>query len=308
MERKISLNDLQQAVVEAYEQYKSINEGTADEMAGAKDSKAFGISVVLTDGTVINKGDTSVASPLGRIALLPTHVEILTQLTPEELVKKSGFAHSGSKKEHKPKHLAVSPHGVRAVSVVEPTGDSDGKWDVMVNNLINLVGSEPVLDDKLYERMVKRNADEKVIDAIADAQYTLYDQTDIAVNLYTRMAAMTLTTEQLATMGATIAADGVNPKNNQVAFDGAVAANVVSTLARGVHKEGRAWMMTVGLPAANSFGGAIVAVLPGFGAIAAYAPALDVNGVSVKASKAISYIAHKLQLNVYSSARVKVEK
>lgn len=308
MERKISLNDLQQAVVDAYEQNKSIKDGAADEIVDVKDEKAFGISVVLTDGTVVNKGDTKVASPLGRIALVPTHVELLTQNTPEEIVKKSGFACCGKAKSAKPKGLAVSPHGVRAVSVVEPTGDSDGKWDVMINNLINLVGSEPVLDDKLYERMVKRNADEKVIDKIADAQFALYDQADIAVNLYTRMAAMTLTTEQLATMGATIAADGVNPVNKQIVFDGNVAANVVSTMARGVHKEGRAWMMTVGLPAANSFGGAIVAVLPGFGAIASYAPALNANGVSVKAANAIRYIANKLQLNVFSSARVKVEK
>lgn len=308
MERKIKLSDLQEAVKEAFELNKSISDGAVDEILGDVDKKAFGVSVVLTDGTVVEKGDTKVASPLGRIALLPTHVELLTQLSPEELVKKSGAACCGKKKSAKPKDLAVSPHGVRAVSVVEPTGDSDGKWDVMVDNLINLVGSEPVLDDKLYERLTKRNADEKVIDAIADAQYALYDRADIAVDLFTRMESMTLTATQLATMGATVAADGVNPVSKQPVFDGSVAANVVATLARGVHKEGRAWMMTVGLPAANSFGGAVVAVLPGFGAIAAYSPELDANGVSVKACKAIRHIASKLQLNVFASARVEVEK
>lgn len=308
MERKIALSDLQNAVDEAYEQYKSLNEGSVDEILGNVDDKLFGISVVLTDGTVVNKGDTSAPSPLGRIALLPTHVELLTQITPDELIKKASAGRCCGEKKQKPRGLAVSPHGVRAVSAVEPTGDSDGKWDIMVNNLISLVGSEPVLDDKLYERMTKRNADENVIDALAQAEYALYDQADIAVDLYTRMAAMTLTTVQLATMGATVAADGVNPLTNQAVFDGNVAANVVATLARGVHKGGRAWMMAVGLPAANSFGGAILAVLPGFGAIAAYAPALDAKGVSAKAAAAICSIARKLQLNVFSSARVSVEK
>lgn len=308
MERKISLASLQKAVDDAFEAYKSIKEGNVDERVAGADPKAYGISVVLTDGTVIEKGDTKALSPLGRIALLPTHVLVLTQNSPEELVRKAGIACCNRHKENKPKGLPVSPHGVRAVSVVEPSGDSDGKYDVMVDNIIDMAASAPVLDDRLYEAMMAENAKADVINAFEVAQYGLYDSAAIAVDLYTRLAALQMTTTQLATMGATVAADGVNPSNNQPVFDGSIAANVVATLARGVHKEGRAWMMTVGLPAASSFGGAIVAVLPGFGAIAAYSPELDANGVSVKAAKAIRYIANTLGLNVFASARVKVEK
>lgn len=308
MERKISLERLNKAVDMAYEQYKSIKDGSVDDRLEAVNPKAYGISVVLTDGTVINKGDTKDLSPLGRIALMPTHVVVLTQNTPEQLVKKAGIALANRKKEEKPKNISVSPHGVRAVSVVEPSNDADGKWDVMINNIINMTGSAPVLNDKLYERMKAENARNNTVDAFETAGYGLYDNAEIAIDLYTRLAALQMSTEQLAAMGATIAADGRNAINGQVAFDGSIAANVVATLARGVHKEGRAWMMTVGLPAANSFGGAIVAVMPGFGAIAAYSPELDKNGVSVKAANAIRYIANELQLNVYSSARVEVEK
>ena len=307
MDRKIKQADVQKAVDNAYEKNKSIKEGVAAEIVGAKDTKAFGISVVLTDGRVIEKGDTKVASPLGRIALLPSHVLVLTQNSPEELVKKAGVSPCKCKKGVKPE-IPVSPHGIRAVSVIEPQNDPDGKYDIMINNIEDLVGSEPVFDDKLYERLTKEVSDANTIDKIAQAEYSLYDKADIAVDLYTRLASLTLTTTQLAAMGATIAADGRNPITGQEVFDGAIAANVVATMARGVHKEGRAWMMTVGLPAVNSFGGAILAVLPGFGAIAAYSPELDEKGVSVKAAKAIADIANELQLNVFASARVSVEK
>lgn len=308
MERKISLERLTKAVTDAFETNKSIKEGTVDARLDVADPKAFGISVVLTDGTIINKGDTDVKSPLGRIALVPSHVALLSQNTPEELIKKAGVACCCRKKSEKPKGLPVSPHGVRAVSVIEPSGDADGKWDLMINNIINLVGSEPVLNDKLYEKLKAENEQPNVINAFEEAGYQLYDNAEIAVDLYTRLEAMQLDTQQLATMAATIAADGRNPLNGNVVFDGSIAANVVTTMARGVHKEGRAWMMTVGLPAANSFGGAIVALLPGFGAIAAYSPELDVNGVSIKAAKAIRSIANEFGLNVYASARVGVDK
>lgn len=308
MERKISLANIQKAVENAFENFKSINEGQVDPRMENVDTKKFGISVVLTDGTTINKGDTKVASPLGRIALVPTHVELLTQLTPDELVAKAGVACGNKKKEHKPKHLAVSPHGVRAVSVVQPTGDRDGKMDIMVNNILSLVGSPVEFDDKLYERLTKINDDNKVVDTIAQAEYSLYDDGATSVDLWTRLVSLGATTEQLATMGATIAADGRNPITGDIAFDGKIAQNVVATMARGIHHESRAWMMTVGLPAANSFGGAIVAVMPGFGAIAAYSPSLDANGLSVKAARAIKEIANELQLNVFASARVGVEK
>ena len=307
MERKISLANVKKAVENAFENYKSINEGNVDPRIEGVDTKTFGISVVLTDGTVINKGDTKVASPMGRIALVPTHIELLTQNTPDELVAKAGVACGNKMKEHKPKNLAVSPHGVRAVSVVQPTGDRDGKMDLMVNNILNLIGSPATFDDKLYERLTKINNEKNVVDAIAQAEYSLYDDGATSVDIWTRLVSLGLTTEQLATMGVTIAADGRNPINGEFAFDGKIAQNVVATMARGIHHESRAWMMTVGLPAANSFGGAIVAVLPGFGAIAAYSPALDANGLSVKAAKAIKEIANELQLNVYASARVKVE-
>ncbi len=178
----------------------------------------------------------------------------------------------------------------------------------MVDNIEDLAGCRPILDDKLYEQLKQKAVNANTINKIAAAEYSLYDDADIAVDLYVRLASLTFTATQFATMGATIAADGRNPVTGQEVFDGRIAANVVATMARGVHREGRAWMMTVGLPAANSFGGAVLAILPGFGAIAAYSPALDDKGVSLKAGKAIYEIAKKLQLNVFASARVTVEK
>lgn len=307
MERKISLSDVQKAVNDAFENYKSIKDGQADQRFQAERADAFGISVVLTDGTVINKGDTQMASPLGDIAKIPEHVVLLTQNSVDELARKAGACTCHKDKKAKPE-IPVSPHGVKAMSVIVPQNDPEGKWDIVMSSVINLMGSAPVLADKLYEDLQAEVATADTINKIALAQFSLYDDANIAVNLYTKLISMTATTEQLATMGATIAADGYNPVTKQNVFDGKISAPVTSIIARkGPKHEGRQWMLRVGLPAKSSFGGAIVALMPGFGAIAAYAPQLDENGVSVRAAKAIEYIANTLQLNVYASARVNVE-
>ena len=109
---------------------------------------------------------------------------------------------------------------MRAVSLVEPTGDFDGKMEILSDIMVSLMGSSPVLDDRLYKASMAENAGADKVNAFADAGYELYDAADISIDLYTRLRSMLVTTEQLAQMGATIAADGVNPATKEIAFDG----------------------------------------------------------------------------------------
>jgi glutaminase len=59
----------------------------------------------------------------------------------------------------------------------------------------------------------------------------------------------------------------------------------------------------VGLPAKSGVGGGIVAVVPGKGAIAIFAPPLD-DGNNVKAQKVIANVAQKLNYNIFSPGSV----
>lgn len=315
MERKISYQDVEKALNNAYEKYKDNNDGNVDpRLSGDEDS--FGIAVVLADGRTLTAGDTKATAPLGRIARVPLSVELLSQYTPEELAKKSkgGCCCGDKSKEQKPcpatkPKIAFGAHSVRAVSAVAPQGDHDGKYQVLLDRLIALTDGEPKFDDELYKLLSEEALSMKMAEVLKDADYMLYDDAAICLDVYARLMALRLNTEQLAVLGATIAADGRNPRSGVYAFDGAVAANVVGLMASRKlgHKGRKAWMMRTGLPAAASFGGTVVAVLPGFGAIAARSPRLCDNGVSIRAARAIADFAATLQLNVYASARVSVE-
>lgn len=311
MERKISLTDLQKTVDNAYEQFKSLKEGEIDSRVKNVDPKSFGIAVVLTDGTVIKKADADVKFALGDIAKVPVATVLATQNTAEEIVKKSGTCCCcAGNKEARGLKLPINKHALRAVSAIEPAGDNDGKYDLILNTIIDMIGDAPVFNDDLYKTLSKECEDAKVEDELAKVQYELYDETQIAINVYNKLRSLEVSAEQLATLGATIAADGVNPKNNQVVFDGSKAATIVTLMATvGNKRRGRADLMKIGLPVRHSFAGGILAVLPGFGAIAAYSPELCENcHESARAKKAVRYIANELGLNIFASARVTVEK
>lgn len=314
MERKISLSDVHDAVVEAYEKYKSVKDGAVDPRVAA-DAKAgtFGISVVLTDGRSVDKGDSDALFPLGPIAKLPLSVVFLTQNTPNRLADKKGGCAADDKPccchhgKEKKEHLPLGRHGVRAVSAVVPQGDPEGKFGVISDAIVALANSEPAFSDNLYKYYQSQVADNNIVDTYKDSGFRLYDDVAQTIDIYTRLLSLELSSRQLATIGATVAAGGRNPYSGEYAFDGKIAASVVALMAtHGKHFTKR-WLMETGLPAKKSYTGGIVAILPGFGAVAAYAPEVDERGVSVKAASAVAYIANKLGLNVFASARVEVE-
>lgn len=306
MERKISFEDVQKAVHEAFEQYKSLTDGTVDaRTAEGADEKAFGISLMLTDGRTVNAGDTQTQVALGPVAKIPLSLVLLSQNTPQELAKKSCCCGCQAKKADL--DLPFGKHGLRAVSAVVPQGDADGKFAVISDMVYALSNANQGFDDKLYKYYADQAKENDVVDKLDKSGYKLYDDAAQSVDVYSRLLSLKLSTRELAVMGATLAADGRNPITGQYAFDGKNAAAAVALMAtRGKHFIKR-WMVATGLPAKKSASGLIVSVLPGFGAIVAYAPKIDERGVSVKAAKAIAYIAEKLGLNVFASARVSVE-
>lgn len=305
MERKIAIADLRKAVDEAYEKYKDCSDGSVDPRTGDANTADFGISVVLTDGTVISKGNTDVPSPMGSISKVPVSVLMMTQNTTDEIHEKFGKCY-GSKcgcNSQKP-HIPISAKGVRMVSVIQPTGDSDGKWSLIMSNITSMAGSSPMLDDKLYESLKNACSEANAENVLAQADWYLYDDAQIAIDLYARLTAMRATAEQMATMTATIAADGINPVSKEHVFDGSLSQRVTALMAvKGPHKMARPWLMCTGLPAVSSFGGIIAGVLPGTFGIAAYSPLVGETGVSKRAYKAIAYIMNKLELSAFSSAR-----
>lgn len=298
MERFISMSKLTKAVTESFESNKD------DKLA---------LSVVLTDGRKINLGKTDVASAIGDLVRLPIFVSLLAQKYDNNDGMNSccKACECGCKGKAKSKpEIPLNRRGLRMLSAVEPTNDSDGKYNILYDNIVALSGAAPDMDEKVYKEQVAANQKADIANTLAAADYFLFDDTDIAVDVYTRLNSLAMTTEQLAVMGATVAADGRNPVNGSNAFDGKISTAVMAVAAAhgGPHHLKKQWMIKIGLPSVVNKCGTIVAMLPGFGAIAVSDSNVNDDKVSCTAIKTIQDIAVSLGLNVYSSARVSVDK
>lgn len=313
MERTVKFADLEAAVAEAYDKFKSENDGKIDERFSAKeDADKFGIVVILPDGTTIEKGDTDVKFALGDLAQVPTAALLLQNNTPEALLKKSGACNcKGENHEQRKllKEIPLSARLLRAVSAIEPTGDRDGKMDIIVNNLVNLASGDPELNDALYKQLLDEAQKSNTENVLAKAEYFLYDDAQIAIDITAKLNALSVDARQLATIGATVLSDGFNPVTKQNVFDGKISERIVAAMASfGPARHSHGWLISSGVPAMASVSGAMLGIVPGTFAIAAYSPRLNGKGFSLKAAHAIRYIATKLQINAFASARVNVEK
>ena len=126
--------------------------------------------------------------------------------------------------------------------------------------------------------------------------------------MYTKQCSVGVTAKELAVMGATLANNGVNPLTGEQVIKRENVPEILSAMTMaGLYDGSGGWAWHVGLPAKSGVGGGIVAVVPGKGAIAVFAPPLDKAGNSVKAQLAIAYVAEKLGINLYSPRSVGVK-
>src|SRR5258707_13954098 len=100
-------------------------------------------------------------------------------------------------------------------------------------------------------------------------------------------------------MGATLANNGVNPATGERVIKAEDIPHILSTMMEaGLYDGSGTWAWNVGLPAKSGGGGGIVAIIPGKGAIAVFAPPLDEAGDSVKSQEGIDYDSSKMNYNI----------
>ncbi|MEH8019935.1 glutaminase B [Rheinheimera metallidurans] len=117
---------------------------------------------------------------------------------------------------------------------------------------------------------------------------------------YFHQCATSMNCQQLATSLLFLANRGVQPHNNEQVCSRRDAHRVNAILSTsGMYDQSGEFAFKVGLPAKSGVGGAIVAIVPQFGVITAWSPALNKFGNSVVGMKLISLFAEELGLSLF---------
>ena len=303
-------------VTEAYNKFRTDTSGkNADYIPflAQVDSKLFGVSVVTTDNQVFNLGDVNYSFSIQSISKVFTLALAMEELGPEKVFQRVGSEPTGRPFNspvavvEMPTHTAnplVNAGAIATTSLISGR-DANEKWNKILAFYGKAAGEKLVLIDEVYKSEAATNTGNKALSMLLAKYERIYADPFESVDIYTKQCSVGVNATQLARMGATLANNGKNPATGEQVIKSADIPFILSAMTMaGLYDSSGYWAWHVGLPAKSGVGGGIVAVVPGKGAIAVFAPRLDEAGNSVKAQRVIEYVADKLDYNVYSPSSV----
>ncbi len=309
--------ELVEAVVkEAYEKFKNDANGkNADYIPylAQVDSKLFGVAIVTTDNQVFTLGDVNYSFSIQSISKVFTLALAMEELGPNKVFEKVGSEPTGRPFNSPlavvdmPTHTGnplVNAGAIATTSLISGR-DAEGKWNKILNFYSKAAGEKLVLIDEVYKSEAATNTGNKALSMLLAKYDRIYADPFESVDIYTKQCSVGVNAAQLARMGATLANNGVNPATGEQVIKREDIPHILSTMTMaGLYDGSGGWAWHVGLPAKSGVGGGIVAIVPGKGAIAVFAPPLDEAGNSVKAQEVIEYVTQKLSYNLYSPSSV----
>jgi glutaminase len=310
-----------EAVVrEAYEKFRSDTNGkNADYIPylAQVDSKLFGVAVVTTDNQVFELGDVKYSFSIQSISKVYTLALAMEELGHDKVFQRIGSEPTGRAFNSvlavvdMPTHTAnplVNAGAIATTSLISGNSEDD-RWNKILDFYSKVAGEKLILIDEVYKSEAATNAGNKALSMLLAKYERIYADPFESVDIYTKQCSVGVNATQLARMGALLANNGKNPATGEQVIKAEDVPFILSTMMMaGLYDSSGSWAWHVGLPAKSGVGGGIVAIVPGKGAIAVFAPRLDDAGNSVKAQKVIEYVADKLDYNLFSPGSVGLKK
>lgn len=307
---------VEDVVKEAYEKFRGDTNGkNADYIPylAQVDSKLFGIAVVTTDNQVLAIGDVKYSFSIQSISKVYTLALAMEELGADAVFQKVGSEPTGRPFNSPVAVVDMQTHtgnpfvnaGAIATTSLISGRDANEKWNKILDFYGKVAGEKLQLIDEVYKSEAATNTGNKALSYLLAKYDRIYADPFESVDIYTKQCSVGVNAVQLARMGATLANNGINPATGHRVIKEEDVPHILSTMTMaGLYDGSGGWAWNVGLPAKSGVGGGIVAIAPGKGAIAVFAPPLDEAGNSVKAQKVIDYVAQKLNYNLYSPSSV----
>lgn len=309
----VNAQDIQQAVEQAHASYATLEGGANADyipfLAGVPSSLAA-IAVVTRDGQVYRCGDSDYRFAIESVSKVCSLALALEDVGAQSLHDKVGADPTGlpfnsvmALELHNGKPLSplVNAGAMSTVSLIR-ADDKEQRWQRILDMQRQLAGTGVVLSDEVNLSEQSTNFHNRAIAWLLYSYGSMYSDPMDACDVYTRQCSTLINTIELATLGATLAAQGVNPLTGKRVLR---AENVPCILAEmmmeGLYGGSGDWAFSTGLPGKSGVGGGVVAVVPGVMGIAAFSPPLDDEGNSVRGKKMVASVAKKLGFNLFQA-------
>jgi len=175
------------------------------------------------------------------------------------------------------------------------------KTDRILTGLSAFAGRDLTVDDDVYRSEAQTGDRNRALAYLMHGAGSLSTSVDDALAVYFAQCSVSVTSDDLATMAATLANGGVNPLTGTRVVPAEVVGPTLSVMATcGMYDAAGTWLFRVGLPAKSGVSGGVLAVLPGQLGVGLWSPPLDVQGNSVRGVLAAERLSSELGLHMFT--------
>jgi glutaminase len=195
--------------------------------------------------------------------------------------------------------------GAIATTSLAPGETAESKWALIREGLSRFAGRTLEVDAAVYRSEAAANQRNEGIANLLKGYDRIYFDPIEATDIYTRQCSLNVTARDLAVMAATLANGGANPMTGERVIDPIHCQHVLAVMVTaGLYENSGDWLYETGLPGKSGVSGGMIAVAPGKGGLATFAPPLDEAGNSVKGQLAARFLSEELGLNLFASRPV----
>ena len=306
--------DIRALVSAGYERYRHLDDGNVADYIPAlakAPPDAFGVCVAGVHGRLFAVGDSEQEFTIQSISKLFVFALVCDAVGPEEARRKLGVNSTGlpfdsvmgiELNDDRTMNPMVNAGALATTSLV-PGPTPHERFERIADGLSAFAGRRLQVDEEVYESEAATNFRNRGIAHLLHGYERIYADPAEVTDVYTRQCALRVSARDLAVMGATLAAGGVNPITGERAIAAGSCRRVLAVLATsGLYECSGDWLYDVGLPGKSGVSGGLVTVSPGKGGVGTWSPPLDEAGNSVRGQRITKYLSEGLGLNLFASA------
>lgn len=297
---------LAEAVEEALAAARQVEGGqkaSYAKMLETADAELLALAVATADGGEIVAGDGGHVFSLQAAANPFTYAAVVEAVGSAAVHAKVGVEPSGNAfhaivldaETQRPQNPLTNA-GAIAVCSLAPGDSATARLLYLLETLAAASGRGKLKVDAAMLQAEKKAGDRNRAIACLLKNFGVVEDEEAALDLYFQQCSIGADVATLARLGATLAHGGESPWNGRRIYAAATVRDTLSLMSTcGLHDESGRFAFEVGLPAKSGISGALLAVLPGRLAIAAFSPPVNSCGTSVRGLAAIQHLAASLR-------------
>ena len=271
----------------------------------------FGLAAVQVDGTLGALGDCEVRFPLHSISKVFTHALALEDNGRDRTLRRVGVEPSGEaynsitfdEVNNRPHNPMKNAGALVAANLIRGR-DGEEKLRRLLERLRVYAGNPGLdIDRAVLDEQLESNDRNLALSYLMRSLGMLDGDIEENIAVYLSVCSVTVTTTELALMGATLANGGSNPLTGARALPREYVRDVISVMATcGMYDAAGQWIYDVGIPAKSGVSGGIMATVPSRIGLAVYSPGLDAHGNSVRGVNVCRDLSARFGLHVFNDS------